>query len=59
VAATLSGTGELLSRREPAAIRKAVAPPGGATEAGLEALQHGGFSKAIEDAVDASLERFR
>jgi pyrroline-5-carboxylate reductase len=59
VAETLSGTGELLTRREPAAIREAVAPPGGATEAGLEALQRGGFTEAIEDAVDASLERFR
>jgi pyrroline-5-carboxylate reductase len=59
VAATLSGTGELLSRHEPAAIRKVVASPGGATEAGLEALEQGGFTKAVDDAVDASLERFR
>jgi pyrroline-5-carboxylate reductase len=59
VAATLSGTGELLSRHEPAAIRRVVASPGGATEAGLEALEQGGFTKAVDDAVDASLERFR
>jgi pyrroline-5-carboxylate reductase len=59
VASTLTGTGELLGTREPGAIRTAVASPGGTTEAGLEALERGGFTQAIEDAVDASLERFR
>ena len=38
VADTLAGTAELLRRRDPGAIRRAVASPGGATEAGLEAL---------------------
>lgn len=55
VAATLEGTAELLRKRDPLTIRRAVAPPGGATEAGLEALQAGGFEEAIASAVDASL----
>ena len=59
VAGTLDGTAELLRRRDPAAIRTAVAPPGGATEAGLEALERGGFSASVDAAVEASLERFR
>ena len=45
--------------RDPEAIRNAVAPPGGATEAGLDALDEGGFSEAIASAVEASLARFR
>jgi pyrroline-5-carboxylate reductase len=59
VAGTLEGTAELLRERDPAAIRRAVAPPGGATEAGLEALSDHGFEDAIAAAVEASLERFR
>ena len=59
VAGTLEGTAELLRERDPAAIRRAVAPPGGATEAGLEALEAHGFTEAIAAAVEASLERFR
>jgi len=59
VAGTLEGTAELLRERDPETIRKAVAPPGGATEAGLEALAEGGFSEAIAGAVEASLARFR
>lgn len=59
VAGTLEGTAELLRERDPAAIRRAVAPPGGATEAGLEALSAGGFEEAIAEAVEASLARFR
>jgi pyrroline-5-carboxylate reductase len=59
VAGTLEGTAELLRERDPEAIRRAVAPPGGATEAGLEALRANGFSDAIAAAVEASLERFR
>jgi pyrroline-5-carboxylate reductase len=59
VAETLAGTAELLSRHAPEAIERAVAPPGGATEAGLQALEHGGFDRAIAAAVEASLERFR
>jgi pyrroline-5-carboxylate reductase len=56
---TLAGTAELLRVRDPGAVRSAVAPPGGATEAGLEALERGGFATAIDAAVQASLERFR
>lgn len=59
VADTLTGTAELLRKREPEAIRRAVAPLGGATDAGLKALDFEGFERAIEAAVDASLERFR
>lgn len=59
VAETLAGTAELLEVREPAAIREAVASPGGATEAGLEALERGGLETTLADAVRASLERFR
>jgi pyrroline-5-carboxylate reductase len=59
VAGTLEGTAELLRLREPSDIRRAVAPPGGATEAGLERLDEGGMTAAIDAAVIASLERFR
>lgn len=59
VADTLAGTGELLWERDAAEVRRRVAPPGGATEAGLEALEQGGLRDAIASAVDASLARFR
>ena len=59
VAGTLEGTAELLRERDPDAIRQAVAPPGGATEAGLDALAERGFEDAVAAAVEASLERFR
>jgi len=58
VAGALGGTAELLRRRDPATIRNAVAPPGGATEAGLAHLE-GVVEDALVNAVDASLERFR
>src|SRR5581483_1499051 len=57
VAGALAGTAELLRKRDPAAIRDAVASPGGATEAGLAQLE--GVEDALLDAVNASLERFR
>ena len=56
---TLGGTAELLQAKDPDALIAAVAPPGGATEAGLEALAAAGFAGAIDAAVKASLERFR
>ena len=59
VAGTLEGTAELLRERDPGAIRGAVASPGGTTEAGLNALESGGFKEAIADAVEASMARFR
>lgn len=59
VAGTLEGTAAMLRERDAEAIQRAVAPPGGATEAGLDALAEGGFEEAIAAAVEASLERFR
>jgi pyrroline-5-carboxylate reductase len=59
VAEALAGTAALLRRREPGAIRAAVASPGGATDAGLVALESAGFERAVGAAVDASLDRFR
>jgi pyrroline-5-carboxylate reductase len=54
-----AGTAELLRSREPAEVRRAVASPGGSTEAGLEALEREGAREAFEAAVRASLERMR
>lgn len=59
VVETTAGTAELLRRRHPADVRKAVASPGGSTEAGLEALDREGGREAFEAAVRASLERMR
>jgi pyrroline-5-carboxylate reductase len=58
VAGALGGTAELLRKRDPATIRDAVAPPGGATEAGLARLE-GVVEDAFVSAVNASLEPFR
>jgi pyrroline-5-carboxylate reductase len=54
-----AGTAELLRIRHPADVRRAVASPGGSTEAGLEALDRAGGREAFEAAVRASLERMR
>lgn len=59
VTGTLEGTAALLRKRDPVSIRANVAPPGGATEAGIDALGKNGFEEAIAAAVEASLERFR
>lgn len=59
VVETAVGTAELLRRHHPADLRKAVASPGGSTEAGLEALDREGAAKAFAAAVEASLERMR
>lgn len=59
VVETAVGTAELLRRQDPAALRKAVASPGGSTERGLEALDREGARRAFEAAVEASLERMR
>jgi pyrroline-5-carboxylate reductase len=55
----VAGTAELLRNRDPEAIRHAVASPGGATEAGLDALAERDLEAAIYAAVQASLERMR
>jgi pyrroline-5-carboxylate reductase len=59
VVETTGGTAELLRVRHPADVRKAVASPGGSTEAGLEALDREGARGAFLAAVSASLERMR
>lgn len=59
VVETTAGTAELLRGRHPADVRKAVASPGGSTEAGLEALEMEGAEAAFTAAVRASLERMR
>ena len=59
VVETAVGTAELLRSHHPAALRKAVASPGGSTEAGLETLDREGAREAFEAAVRASLERMR
>ncbi|HEX6116066.1 MAG TPA: pyrroline-5-carboxylate reductase [Solirubrobacterales bacterium] len=56
---TLAGTGELLGERDAHSIRRSVAPPGGATEAGLEALERAELRAAFDAAVEASLARVR
>jgi pyrroline-5-carboxylate reductase len=59
VVETTAGTAELLRIRHPADVRRAVASPGGSTEAGLEALDRKEVRPAFEAAVRASLERMR
>lgn len=59
VVETTAGTAELLRRHHPADVRKAVASPGGSTEAGLEALDREGARRAFEAAVEASLEKMK
>lgn len=56
---TAAGTAELLRRRHPADVRRAVASPGGSTEAGLEELDREGARAAFAGAVGASLRRMR
>ena len=59
VARSMSATGRLLDLHEPAALKAAVASPGGMTEAGLNALEGREFRETLQAAVDASLERVR
>jgi pyrroline-5-carboxylate reductase len=59
VAEAMAGTAELLRRRGAADVRRAVASPGGSTEAGLNALDREGARAAFTAAVAASLERMR
>lgn len=57
VVETTAGTAELLRVQHPADVRRAVASPGGSTEAGLEALEEEGAAAAFKAAVEASLRR--
>lgn len=57
VVETTMGTAELLRGRHPEEVRRAVASPGGSTEAGLQALEREGAADAFRAAVRASLER--
>ena len=59
VVETTAGTAELLRANHPADVRRAVASPGGSTEAGLEALDREDARGAFAAAVRASLERMR
>jgi pyrroline-5-carboxylate reductase len=56
---SFAGTIELLRRYDPIEVRATVASPGGATEAGLEALADAGVGDGVQAAVRASLERMR
>ena len=59
VARSMAATGALLELHDPAALKQAVASPGGMTEAGLAALEERAIRPALAAAVDASLERVR
>jgi pyrroline-5-carboxylate reductase len=59
VAKAMSATGGLLELHEPGALKRAVASPGGMTEAGLNALEEREIHETLRAAVDASLERVR
>jgi pyrroline-5-carboxylate reductase len=59
VAKAMSATGGLLEVRDPGELKRAVASPGGMTEAGLNALEEHDFADALQAAVDASLDRVR
>ncbi|CAN5433807.1 pyrroline-5-carboxylate reductase [soil metagenome] len=59
VARSMEATGGLLDHHEPAALKRAVASPGGMTEAGLDALEERGLRETLRAAVDASIERVR
>jgi pyrroline-5-carboxylate reductase len=55
-AKAMSATGGLLEVREPGELKRAVASPGGMTEAGLKALEERDLREALQAAVEASLE---
>jgi pyrroline-5-carboxylate reductase len=59
VSKAMSATGGLLELHEPGALKRAVASPGGMTEAGLNALEERKIREILMAAVDASLERVR
>jgi pyrroline-5-carboxylate reductase len=51
----MSATGKLLELREPGELKRAVASPGGMTEAGLNELEGHDLREALRAAVAASL----
>jgi pyrroline-5-carboxylate reductase len=59
VSKAMSATGGLLELHEPGALKRAVASPGGMTEAGLNALEERNIHEILLAAVDASLEKVR
>jgi pyrroline-5-carboxylate reductase len=59
VARSMIATGGLLDLHQPADLKRAVASPGGMTEAGLDALEERDIRLTLQAAVDASLERVR
>jgi pyrroline-5-carboxylate reductase len=59
ISKAMSATGGLLELHEPGALKRAVASPGGMTEAGLDALEEGKIREILLAAVDASLDRAR
>jgi pyrroline-5-carboxylate reductase len=59
VARSMSATGGLLDLHDPGDLKRAVASPGGMTEAGLDALEEHNIRETLDAAVDASLERVR
>jgi pyrroline-5-carboxylate reductase len=59
VSKAMSATGGLLELHEPGALKRAVASPGGMTEAGLNALEERRIRETLLAAVEASLERVR
>jgi pyrroline-5-carboxylate reductase len=59
VSKAMSATGGLLELHEPGALKRAVASPGGMTEAGLNALEERRIREILLAAVDASLDRVR
>jgi pyrroline-5-carboxylate reductase len=59
VSKAMSATGGLLELHEPGALKRAVASPGGMTEAGLNALEEHRMHEILLAAVDASLEKVR
>jgi len=59
VSETAAGVGRHLLTREPGPMQRAIASPGGSTEAGLEALAERDVHDSFKAAVEASLERMR
>ena len=58
-AESMTGTGRLLETSDPADLARAVASPGGSTEAGLDVLDQAGVEEIFEAAATASIDRMR